>query len=143
METAKMNNDNIYSLWDILDDKSLRIFMSTCQMYPIGHKIIVKVPRLSEKTESGFVLPKEFIESEQDSTTFGEIVGLSRNSFDDLEKEDRPPIGLKVCFKKYSGAVPQKDLNEHFEYRVIGDSDVYCWIGEDKYKKIIKKKRFI
>ena len=133
----------VYSFLEIKNNPELQQFMSKCKMFPVGEKIIVKVPKPPKRTKGGIELPDEYIDKEQDNTTIGEIVAISRASFDNLEEDDRLILGTKVCFKKYSGIVPQQALNDNFQFRVIGDVDVYCWITDDEYNKILKEKGYI
>ena len=127
-----MSDKIIYSLLDVMSDPSLREFMSVCDLFPVGDKVIVKVPKVPETSRGGIVLPQDHVDREQEMSTVGEIVALSRDSFRDLEPEDRPWLGTKVCFKKYlvPGSINcgLSSINKYFYFLKINYT-YYLYVG--------------
>ena len=82
---------------------------------PLGNNVLLKPEKLSEKTDSGFVMP----ESANKSALFGTVEGIGKEAEDTgLE------IGQKVTYAQYSGT-------EIGEYLLISCNDIMGIVYEN------------
>lgn len=104
---------------------------------PAGHRILVKIRKVREKTASGIILPQSTAETETLSSELGEIIEIGPtafNAFDGLEAWDLE-IGDLVLFARHGGkkvSFPGYDEKKHGMFRIINDEDVVAKIEGDK-----------
>lgn len=101
------------------------------QIEPLGCRVLVKVPKVEEKTAGGIVLIDSVREKDQMMSTEGEIIAYGPTAFLDLivdRREGLPPKGLKVLFIKYAGTSLTVDDEE---YRIINDEDIITGIRSE------------
>ena len=101
------------------------------KMVPVGHRVMIKVKKVEEVTESGIILSVgENLEREKYSQEEGIVVGLGPQAFKELG--DGTPwckLGDNVFVNRHSG-VFKVDHETKDIYRIINDQDVLGIIGE-------------
>ena len=96
---------------------------------PVGHRVLVKVKKVEEKTAGGLYLPQQSQESEQYATEEGELVAIGPqawSAFDD--GEPWAEVGDTVTFARYAGKIVESD--DKIKYRLMNDEDIYARIVE-------------
>ena len=77
------------------------------EIKPLGENVLIKPDTIEEKTETGFVLPK----NTEKITLFGVVFGVGSRCEKEIKK------GQKVIYARYSG-------NEIGEYIIINQNDI-------------------
>lgn len=91
---------------------------------PAGHRVLVKVEEIEEKTAGGLYIPKNVAYKETEANIFGTIVALGRNAwkaFDDGEAWAK--VGDRVAIAKYGGFVIQDPATGE-KFRLLNDEDI-------------------
>jgi chaperonin GroES len=109
---------------------------------PAGHRVLVQVQKIEEKTESGLYLPETSREAEQLACQIATVEALGENawkSFDDGKTWVEP--GDKVLIASYAGFEVCSVLDGvAVFYRIVNDSDIICFVqGRTKAMQTIKE----
>jgi chaperonin GroES len=108
---------------------------------PAGHRVLVQVQKIEEKTESGLYLPETSREAEQLACQVGKVDALGENawkSFDGGEIWAKP--GDKVLISSYAGFEVCSILDgKTIFYRIVNDSDIICYVKEKEEANILMR----
>lgn len=91
---------------------------------PVGHRVLVKIRKVEERTEGGLYLPQQTQHDEQYAMEEGELTAIGPQAWATFG--DGAPwayTGDMVVFAKYAGKVLEFGGNK---YRVMNDEDIYC-----------------
>jgi co-chaperonin GroES (HSP10) len=91
---------------------------------PAGHRVLVKIDKIDEKTDGGLFIPQETRRQMGDAQIFGTVVKLGENAFKAFD--DGLPWckeGDKVAFAKYGGFIIQ-DPETKETFRLLNDEDI-------------------
>jgi len=95
-------------------------------IYPAGHRVIVKVDEIEEKTAGGIIMVNA--DKQTEANIFGTLVAVGPTAwkaFDDGVAWAN--VGDKVAFAKYGGfVIEDPDTKESF--RLLNDEDITCVI---------------
>ena len=95
----------------------------------VNNRLLVKIPKIEEKTAGGIYLTDEGLNQQRQSATVGELIKFSKNAFD--KWEEKPETGDFIHFHQYAGRVMITENEEDF-YRNISPDDV---VGFKKKKE--------
>lgn len=100
------------------------------EVHPAGHRVLVKVEKVEEKTEGGIYIPEHVREREERLQEIGTIVAIGPTAFDDyggLDKWGLKP-GDKVLFSR-SGGKEIRYPGVEDGLRVLNDEDIIAVIS--------------
>lgn len=103
---------------------------------PVDDCVIVKLEKVSDKSEGGIYLSEEMADRNQMNITEGILESVGPFAYHDLKVNDYdyPKVGVKVYFKRHSGIL---NTNEEGEVRrFIHDQDIYTY-DEPEGQKIV------
>ena len=95
-------------------------------IYPAGHRVLVKVDEIEEKTSGGIIMVNT--DKQTEANIFGTLVAVGPTAwkaFDDGEAWAN--VGDKVAFAKYGGFVIEDPENGE-KFRLLNDEDITCVI---------------
>ncbi|MBV5327095.1 MAG: hypothetical protein JZU65_05570 [Chlorobium sp.] len=95
-------------------------------IYPAGHRVLVKVDEIEEKTKGGIILVDA--DKQTEANIFGTLVVVGPTAwkaFDDGEAWAK--VGDKVAFAKYGGFIIN-DPETKESFRLLNDEDITCVI---------------
>ena len=95
-------------------------------IYPAGHRVLVQVTEVEEKTQGGIFIVNA--DKQTEANIFGIIVAVGPTAwkaFDDGEAWAE--VGDKVAFAKYGGFVIE-DPDNGDKFRLLNDEDITCII---------------
>lgn len=95
-------------------------------IYPAGHRVLVKVDEIEEKTKGGIILVDA--DKQTEANIFGTLVDVGPTAWKAFDDGDAwAKIGDKVAFAKYGGfVIIDPDTRE--SYRLLNDEDITCVI---------------
>lgn len=97
---------------------------------PILHRILLKLDKVEQKTESGIIIPDEVIKKERKAVETATVIAVGPTCFTDYGAENNTvKVGDKVIIAKYSGK-EVKDIDDT-DYVVCNDEDVICILTEE------------
>lgn len=93
---------------------------------PAGHRVLVKVDEIEERTKGGIILVDA--DKQTEANIFGTIVAVGLNAWKAFDDGDPwAKVGDKVAFAKYGGfIIDDPDTKERF--RLLNDEDITCVI---------------
>ena len=95
---------------------------------PAGHRVLVKLKKVEEKTSGGLYLPQQTQESEQYAIEEGELVDVGFQAWKAFGNgEPWAKSGDTVAFAKYAGKVVEIKKEK---YRLMNDEDIYGIVRE-------------
>lgn len=97
------------------------------KLVPVDDCVIVRLEKVSEKSEGGIYLTEEMVDRDQMNVTEGILESVGPFAYHDLKVNelDYPKVGCKVYFKRHSGII---NTNEDDEVRrFIHDQDIYTY----------------
>ena len=101
---------------------------------PKGHRILVEIPEIEERTAGGLIKPKTTQDNEKYCSYIARVISkgpTAGNCFKDGDPEnvglDDVDNGDEIVFCKYAG-VDVEDPDTGIEYRIINDEDVLAVI---------------
>lgn len=97
------------------------------KLHPAGHRVLVKLPDIEEKTESGLIVSwGEKSIADQKSTQIAEVIEIGPNAFRAFDDgEPWCKVGDMVFVAKYSGE-DRKDPDSGAVFRIINDEDIFA-----------------
>lgn len=102
-------------------------------IYPVGHKILVKVEEADLKTDWGFEVVSENKRLENAAQIIGELHSVGSQAWKafgpDFSGEPWAKVGDKVLFAKYAGEVVTDPETEE-QYRMMNDDDIIAVVTE-------------
>jgi co-chaperonin GroES (HSP10) len=100
---------------------------------PVGYRILVEVPIVTEKTEGGILLSTKYRDKEEMGGQIGEVIAMGDECFSGHEKFGKSPwykVGDKIFFTRYAGTrMFLKGVDNHL--RSLADEDVHMVVSED------------
>jgi co-chaperonin GroES (HSP10) len=97
---------------------------------PMGYKILIAIPEISEQTEGGIYRPDALRKDEETATIIAQVVAMGDLCYQDIEKFPTGPWckeGDWVVFRPYSGT----RMKVHGqEMRLINDDTVECVVED-------------
>ena len=92
--------------------------------WPSGHKLLIALPQVEEKTDGGVYRPESLIKAEETASILGFVLKLGPDAYKDPARFPTGPwckVGDMIIFRPYSGT----RLNIHGqEFRIINDDTV-------------------
>lgn len=103
---------------------------------PVGYKLLIAIPELSEKTEGGVYMPDALKKAEETASIIGFVVKVGSEAYTDTSKFPDGPWckeGDFVIFRSYSGT-RFKIMDK--EFRLINDDTVEAVVEDPRgYKR--------
>ena len=99
---------------------------------PKGYKLLIAIPKVEEKTESGVYMPDNLTKMEQTASIVGLVIKQGEDAYQDKNKFPNGPYckeGDFVIFRSYSGT-RFKVKNE--EFRLINDDTVEAVVDDPR-----------
>lgn len=102
---------------------------------PAGHRVLIKVVKVEEKTKSGIILTAASKDQLDMSSEIGEVMAIGPTAFDVYGGRDAwgIQVGQKVLFVRQGGkVVPKFDLSENSDeiFRIVNDEDIVGIVRE-------------
>ena len=99
---------------------------------PVGYKILIAVPELSEKTEGGVYMPDSLKQAEETASIIGYVLKVGNEAYSDKDKFPDGPWckeGDFIIFRSYSGT-RFKVMGK--EFRIINDDTVEAVVEDPR-----------
>ena len=99
---------------------------------PKGYKLLIAIPKVEEKTESGVYMPDTLTKMEQTASIVGLVLEMGEDAYEDKQKFPNGAYCKKgdfVIFRSYSGT-RFKVKNE--EFRLINDDTVEAVVNDPR-----------
>jgi chaperonin GroES len=99
---------------------------------PVGYKILIAVPELSEKTEGGVYMPDSLKQAEETASIIGYVLKVGNEAYSDPVKFPEGPWckeGDFIIFRSYSGT-RFKVMGK--EFRIINDDTVEAVVEDPR-----------
>ena len=91
-------------------------------IYPAGHRVLVKVEEVEEKTKGGIFIVNA--DKQTEANIFGEIVAVGPTAWRAFDDGDAwAQVGDKVAFAKYGGFIIE-DPETKEQFRLLNDEDI-------------------
>lgn len=91
---------------------------------PAGHRVLVRIEEVENKTKSGLFIPTDVAEKETEANIFGILVAIGNNAWKGFD--DGVPwakVGDRVAIAKYGGFII-KDPETGEKLRLLNDEDI-------------------
>jgi chaperonin GroES len=111
-----------------IEDENLKAKLPT----PVGYKLLIAVPEVSEKTDGGVYMPDSLKKAEETASIIGFVISLGTEAYSDAAKFPDGPWckeGDFVIFRSYSGT-RFKVLGK--EFRLINDDTVEAVVEDPR-----------
>lgn len=111
-----------------IEDEHLKAKLPT----PVGYKLLIAIPEVSEKTEGGVFMPETLKKAEETASIIGFVVAAGAEAYTDLTKFPDGPWcreGDFVIFRSYSGT-RFKVMGK--EFRLINDDTVEAVVEDPR-----------
>ena len=103
---------------------------------PVGYKLLIAMPEMSEKTEGGVFVPDALKKQEETASIIGYVIKAGSEAYSDIDKFPSGPYckaGDFVIFRSYSGT---RFKIENQEFRLINDDTVEGVVDDPRsYKR--------
>jgi chaperonin GroES len=99
---------------------------------PVGYKILIAVPEVSEKTEGGVFVPDSLKQAEETASIIGYVIKVGVEAYSDAAKFPDGPWckeGDFIIFRSYSGT-RFKVMGK--EFRIINDDTVEAVVEDPR-----------
>jgi chaperonin GroES len=99
---------------------------------PVGYKILIAVPEVSEKTEGGIFMPDNLKQMEETASIIGYVIKVGAEAYSDANKFPEGPWckeGDFIIFRSYSGT-RFKVMGK--EFRIINDDTVEAVVEDPR-----------
>jgi len=99
---------------------------------PKGYKLLIAIPKVEEKTESGVYMPDTLTKMEQTANVVGLVLEMTEDAYEDKQTFPNGAYCKKgdfVIFRSYSGT-RFKVKNE--EFRLINDDTVEAVVNDPR-----------
>ena len=103
-----------------IEDDDLKAKLPT----PVGYKVLIAIPEVSEKTEGGVFMPDNLKTAEETASIIGFVLRIGTGAYADKERFPDGPWckeGDFVIFRSYSGT---RFKIKGQEFRIINDDTV-------------------
>ncbi|MCR9254714.1 MAG: hypothetical protein NXI16_01290 [Alphaproteobacteria bacterium] len=104
-------------------------------VYPTGYHIAIAVPEFARKTKGGIHLPDEHMDRQEDSVTWGVVMGLGPDAYVECKDRSFPSgpwckVGDIVRFRRYAGQGDFIRLSTGHKVRIMHDDQVTAIIKD-------------
>jgi len=99
---------------------------------PVGYKLLIAIPEISEKTAGGVFMPESLKSAEETATIIGFVLKVGAEAYSDSEKFPDGPWckeGDFIIFRSYSGT-RFKIMGK--EFRIINDDTVEAVVDDPR-----------
>jgi chaperonin GroES len=99
---------------------------------PVGYKLLIAVPEVSEKTEGGVFVPDSLKQAEETASIIGYVIKIGAEAYSDPTKFPEGPWckeGDFIIFRSYSGT-RFKVMGK--EFRIINDDTVEAVVEDPR-----------
>jgi chaperonin GroES len=99
---------------------------------PVGYKLLIAVPEMSEKTEGGVYMPDKLKSAEETASIIGYVIKVGSAAYSDPERFPDGPWckeGDFIIFRSYSGT-RFKVMGK--EFRIINDDTVEAVVEDPR-----------
>jgi chaperonin GroES len=99
---------------------------------PVGYKLLIAVPEVSEKTEGGVFMPDNLKQMEETASIIGYVIKVGAEAYSDPTKFPEGPWckeGDFIIFRSYSGT-RFKVMGK--EFRIINDDTVEAVVEDPR-----------
>lgn len=99
---------------------------------PVGYKLLIAIPEISEKTEGGVFMPDSLKSAEETATIIGFVLKVGAEAYSDSDKFPDGPWckeGDFIIFRSYSGT-RFKIMGK--EFRIINDDTVEAVVEDPR-----------
>lgn len=98
---------------------------------PVGFKMLISLPEISEKTDGGIIKPAEIRNREQVGSVVGRVIDMGAECYADKKRFSSPwcEIGDWVMMRSYSGT--RFTLNGR-EFRLLNDDSIEAVVDDPK-----------
>ena len=90
---------------------------------PAGHRVLVKIDEVEEKTTGGIFIPKATAERQEEAGIIGTLVAVGDTAWKDFGGRAWACIGDRVMIAKYGGFIAE-DPDTKEKYRLLNDEDI-------------------
>lgn len=94
---------------------------------PCGHRVLVKIDEVEEKTAGGIVIPKNVAAKEEEAGIFGTIVAVGETAWKDFGGRAWAVVGDRVMIARYGGFIAQEPGTDE-KFRILNDEDIVAVI---------------
>ena len=99
---------------------------------PVGYKLLIAIPEISEKTDGGVFMPDSLKSAEETATIIGFVLKVGNEAYKDEDKFPSGPYcteGDFVIFRSYSGT---RFKIAGKEFRIINDDTVEAVVDDPR-----------
>ncbi len=99
---------------------------------PVGYKILIAIPNVSEKTEGGVYMPDGLKEAEETASIIGYVLKVGKEAYSESSKFPTGPWckeGDFIIFRSYSGT---RFKVKGKEFRIINDDTVEAVVEDPR-----------
>ncbi len=92
---------------------------------PIDDRVLVRIPKVEEKTSGGIIMPQKARDKKEQATTECRVIAvgsMAYQDFRDLGMEIPIKTGDMVCIARYAGQLHTGDDGR--EYRIVNSGDI-------------------
>lgn len=92
---------------------------------PIDDRVLVRIPKVEEKTAGGIIMPEQVRDKEEQKTTECRVIAVGSMAFRDfvdLGMDVPIKAGDMVCIARYAGQLHTGDDGR--EYRIVNSGDI-------------------
>lgn len=94
---------------------------------PSGHRVLVKIDEVEEKTQGGIIITKSSAERQEEAGIFGTLVAVGDTAWKDFGGRAWACVGDRVMIAKYGGFIAQEPGDSN-KYRILNDEDIVAVI---------------
>ena len=96
-------------------------------LLPCGHRVLVKIDEVEEKTAGGIVLPKTTQSQQEEAGIFGTVVAVGETAWKDFGGRNWANVGDRVMISRYGGFIAQEPGTVE-KFRILNDEDIVAVI---------------
>ena len=90
---------------------------------PCGHRVLVKIDEVEEKTTGGILIPKTVADKQEEAGIFGTVVAIGETAWKEFGGRAWAAVGERVMIARYGGFVAQEP-NTTEKFRILNDEDI-------------------
>lgn len=102
---------------------------------PLEFFVVVELDPTEERTKGGIIIPTTTQDKDKLATQEGTLVAVSPHAFsyaDDWPEGSKPEVGARVLFKRYAGALHERDGRD---YRLLNDKDIIAIVEPEQAER--------
>jgi chaperonin GroES len=102
-------------------------------LIPCGHRVLVKIDEVEEKTSGGIVIPKTTAAQQEEAGIFGTLVAVGETAWKDFGGRSWAAVGDRVMIARYGGFIAQEPGTAE-KFRILNDEDIISRIIPGSYE---------